>query len=102
MGTSYSHNVNRTHIHNGFKTNHHEIITRNYCGLVLTYTQEGDNGNKKIVVTKKGTNYRIVNTYDNRQDDNIYTKEKLLETLRESGMQDHLKFMIEYLEKRSD
>jgi hypothetical protein len=103
MGSTYSHDNRDESVLNGCRTVRHEEIQKNSKGLIMTYTYEGVDGNRKIIITKSEKNkFRFVHTYDGQTDkiDIIYPKDELLKLLKEPELCSHLQFMINYLEIR--
>ena len=101
MGVNHSHTATQTFVYNGITTIHHETITRNMFCFTMVYLRESDNGERKVIVDKKGKNrFRVRNIYDNetKKDEKFYSKDELIKLLTECELSEHLKFMCKYLQ----
>lgn len=101
VGSTYSHDSTNTQNKNGITVKHHENINKTSLKLVMTYTQTGDLGNKKIIVTQTGKDsFSVVNTSDEQQgtDEKTYSKDELLKFLLDHESSEHLIFMTNYLQ----
>lgn len=100
MGNPQSYDYKKTYDINGVKTIHYEKIRKNIFGLTITYIREGDRGNQKIVITKSGNDYRVIDVYEGQtaKYDKIFTKSSLIELLTTSHLQKELKFVVDYIQ----